>query len=227
MESAGVASEAYTYKKADGTDGQTVAAGDMIYVDHNGDGQITDADKKVFEGGIAPIYGGFNTSVEYKGFDLSISGQYSLGKKVYALFKEDGLNGGAVGAPSYSENMLTEMLDYWTPTNTNASNPRPHLSSEISAWNTQRSTRYLEDADYLRISDITLGYNFDFLKDSDVKFIKSLRLYAQVRNPFTFTKYSGYDPEIGVYNQNALLMGVDNGRYPTPRIFTLGLNVEF
>ena len=238
LESAGVASEAYTYKKADGTDGQTVAAGDMIYVDHNGDGKITDADKKVFEGGIAPIYGGFNTSVEFKGFDLAISGQYSIGKKVYALFKEDGLNGGAVGAPSYSENMLTEMLDYWTPTNTNASNPRPHLSSEISAWNTQRSTRYLEDADYLRISDITLGYNFDFLKDSDVKFIKSLRLYAQVRNPFTFTKYSGADPEVSYVDQAAqssqdrtdgskVGAGVDLGGIPNVKSFLVGLNVKF
>ncbi|MEQ3498393.1 TonB-dependent receptor [Tenacibaculum sp. SSH1-16] len=238
LESAGVASEEYTYKDADGVDGQTVAAGDMIYVDQNGDGKITDEDKKVFEGGIAPIYGGFNTSIEYKGFDLGISGQYSIGKKVYALFKEDGLNGGAVGAPSYSENMLTEMLDYWTPTNTNASNPRPHLSSEISAWNTQRSSRYLEDADYLRISDITLGYNFNFLKDSDVKFIKSLRLYAQVRNPFTFTKYSGGDPEVSYVDQTAqsgqdrtdgskIEAGVDLGGIPNVKSFLIGLNVKF
>ncbi|RLK06793.1 SusC/RagA family TonB-linked outer membrane protein [Tenacibaculum discolor] len=238
LESAGVASEAYTYKKADGTDGHTVAAGDMIYVDRNHDGQISDADRKVFEGGIAPMYGGFNTTVEYKSFDLGISGQYSIGKKVYTAFKERLLNGGSVGAPAYSNNMLTEMLDYWTPTNTNASNPRPHLSSVISDWNMKRSSRFLEDADYLRISDITLGYNFSFLKDSDVKFIKSLRLYAQVRNPFTFTKYSGTDPETNYVDQSAessqdktdgskIQAGVDLGGIPNVKSFLVGLNVKF
>ncbi|WP_064967073.1 SusC/RagA family TonB-linked outer membrane protein [Tenacibaculum ovolyticum] len=238
LESAGVTSEEYTYKDKDGVDGKTVAAGDMIYVDQNGDGQITDLDKKVFEGGIAPIYGGFNTSIDYKGFDLGISGQYSIGKKVYASYKERLLNGGAVGSPSFSTNMLEEMLDYWTPTNTGASNPRPHLGTTISSWNSQRSTRFLEDADYLRISDITLGYNFDFLEESQVKFIKSLRIYAQVRNPFTFTKYSGADPETNYVNQtnessqdrsdgSKIQAGVDLGGIPNVKSFLVGLNVKF
>ncbi|MFZ3563124.1 SusC/RagA family TonB-linked outer membrane protein [Tenacibaculum finnmarkense] len=238
FESAGVASEAHVYKKADGTAGQKVVAGDMIYVDQNGDGKISDLDKKVFEGGIAPIYGGFNTSVVYKGFDLGISGQYSIGKKVYASYKENSLNGGAVGAPSYSNNMLAEMLDYWTPTNTNASNPRPHLGTSISSWNTKRSSRFLEEADYLRVSDITLGYNFDFLKEVDLKFIKSLRIYAQVRNPFTFTKYSGSDPETSYVDQTSsssqdqsdgskIQAGVDLGGIPNVKSFLVGLNVKF
>lgn len=238
LESAGVAAQKHIYIKEDGTAGQEVAAGDMIYVDQNGDGIITDEDKKVFEGGIAPIYGGFNTSVEYKGFDLAISGQYSIGKKVYASYKERLLNGGSVGAPSFSNNMLTEMLDYWTPTNTGASNPRPHQGSSISSWNTQSSSRFLENADYLRISDITIGYNFDFLKDTDMKFIKSLRIYAQVRNPFTFTKYSGADPETNYIDQTSessqdrsdgskIQAGVDLGGIPNVKSFLVGLNVKF
>ncbi|CAL2106142.1 TonB-dependent starch-binding outer membrane protein SusC [Tenacibaculum sp. 190524A02b] len=239
LEAAGIANESYTYKDKDGNDGYTVAAGDMIYVDQNQDGQINDDDKKVFEGGIAPIYGGFNTRIDYKGFDLGISGQYSIGKKVYALFKRDLLNGGAVGAPSYSNNMITEMLDYWTPENPNAANPRPHLASTISSWNTRESTRFLENADYLRISNITLGYSFNFLKDNPkMNFIKSLRIYAQLVNPFTFTSYSGADPETSYVDQteensqdrsdgSKIEAGVDLGGIPNIKSFSVGLNVKF
>lgn len=239
LEANGIASQDFTYKKADGTDGQKVAAGDMLYVDQNKDGVINDDDRKVFEGGIAPMFGGFNTTMKYKAFDLSISGQYSIGNKIYAQYKERLLNGGSVGAPSYSNNMLAEMLDYWTPNNLNAANPRPHLASSISAWNTQRSSRFLEDADFLRISDITLGYNFDFLKDKEsLKFINSLRIYAQLRNPFTFTNYSGADPETNYVDQTAannqntsdgskIEAGVDLGGIPNVKSFLIGLNVKF
>ncbi len=237
-EANGIANETYTYKDADGVDGITVAAGDMLYVDQNGDGQIDDDDKKVFSGGIAPIYGGIHTQVAYKGLDLSISGQYSIGKKVFADFKRGSLNGGSVGAPSYSENMISEMLDYWTPDNMDAANPRPHLSSEIAAWNTERSSRFIENADYLRISDITLGYDFKSLNLKDLEFIKSMRVYVQARNPFTFTKYSGADPEVNYVDQSSekgqdrsdtskITAGVDLGGIPNIKSFLVGLNIKF
>ncbi len=217
-EAKGIAQETYTYKDKNGKAGKVVAAGDMIYVDQNQDGKIDDKDKKTFEGGIAPIYGGFNTRVEYKGFDLSISGQYSLGKKVYAFYKTNVLNGGNLGAPSYSPNMITDMLDYWTPENTGAENPRPHLSSDVSKWNLMHSSRFLEDADYLKIQDITLGYNMKNLVD--LKFI------------------SGIDPEVYYVDVTAensqdrtdgskISAGVDMGGIPNTRSFIIGLNVKF
>lgn len=238
LEANGIAQEDFVYKDKSGKAGQKVAAGDMLYVDQNLDGKIDDDDRMVFDGGIAPIYGGFNTKFEYKSFDLAISGQYSVGKKVYAYYKKRLLNGGAVGAPSYSSNMITDMLDYWTPENKNAANPRPHLASSVATWNNQHSSRFLEDADYLRISDITLGYNFDFLKDTNLNTIKSLRVYAQLRNPFTFTKYSGSDPETSYVNQGArstqdttdaskIQAGVDLGGIPNVKTFVVGLNVNF
>ncbi|WP_343330479.1 TonB-dependent receptor [Polaribacter staleyi] len=236
-EANGVASEDFTYKDQDGNDGQTVAAGDMLYIDQNKDGLINDDDKKAFSGGNAPYYGGFNTKLEYKGLDLNISGQYSIGKRVYAFYKRDLLNGGSIGAPSYSQNMSTEMLNYWTENNKNTSIPRPHLASTISSWNTEHSTRFLENADYLRISDITLGYNFDILEDMNLKFIKSLRIYAQLRNPFTFTKYSG-DPETSYVDQTErnsqdqtdgakIGAGVDLGGIPNTKSFLVGINIKF
>lgn len=238
LESLGIARENFEYKDEQGNVTRVVQAGDMIYKDQNNDGVINDDDRKVFSGGIAPIYGGVTTSVNYKGFDLSIAGQYSMGKKVYAMYKESSLNGGAVGYPSFSDNMIDEMLDYWSPDNPNASNPRPHLATTISSWNTQRSSRFLEDADYFRISDITLGYDIAKLKSLNLGFVEGARIYVQFRNPFTFTKYSGVDPEVQYVNQTEannrnesdgakITAGVDYNGVPNIKSFNVGLNLKF
>jgi TonB-linked SusC/RagA family outer membrane protein len=234
IEAAGIAQEVFSYAPDKDGNIKTVQPGDMIYVDQNNDGVIDGDDRKVFDGGIAPMYGGINTNLSYKGFDLSINGQFSIGKKVYAMYKEDALNGGATGYPSFSNNMISDMNDYWTPKNTNASNPRPHLSTDISAWNLKRSTRFLENADYLRITDITLGYNF---KNIEIPYVSSIRLYVQARNPFTFTSYSGLDPEVqyvdpgnpdSVANvNNKVIAGIDNNGIPNIKTYLVGLNIKF
>ncbi|WP_420188091.1 SusC/RagA family TonB-linked outer membrane protein [Bacteroides pyogenes] len=237
-EAQGVAKEKYVYKDKDGKDGKVVLPGDMIYVDQNQDGKIDDADKKVFGGGIAPVYGGFNTRLDYKGFDFALSGQYSIGKRVYAFYKKDALNGGATGAPSYSYNMYKEMLGYWTPENTSTNIPRPHMSAAISAWNMEHSSRFLEKADYLRISEITLGYDLKSIKALKLGFIKSLRVYVQGRNLFTFTPYSTGDPETSYVDQTAensqdvsdgmkVQAGVDLGGLPNTKSVVFGLNLTF
>lgn len=231
----GVAKEKYEYKDATGKITKTVQPGDAIYKDVNGDGKINGDDNQVFGGGIAPIYGGLNTRFTYWLFDLSVNAQYSIGKRIYAMYKEGQLAGAPVGHPSFSENMVAEQLDYWTPQNSNSDIPRPHLSSEISAWNNLRSSRFLENADYLRITDITLGVN---LSTDENSFIKSLRLYAQLRNPFTFTKYKGVDPEAYYVDQTAqsnqsisdvtrIASGYDMGSIPNVKVFSVGLNIKF
>jgi len=207
---------------------KTVQAGDMIYVDANKDGVINDRDRQVFDGGIAPVFGGFSSTVEYKGFDFTVTGQYSLGKSVYAMYREDALGGGAVGAPSFSDNMIVEGMDYWSLTNTGAANPRPHLATSVSSWNNRRSTRFMEDADYLRITDITLGYNLDCKK---ISFVNSFRVYIQARNLFTFTEYSGIDPEVQYVDpdsdNNKITAGVDNRGIPNMKSYVIGLNIKF
>ena len=235
IEALGVAKERYEYKNASGAVTKVVQAGDMIYKDVNGDGLIDSSDRQMFSGGIAPIYGGINTRIAYGIVDLSANAQYSIGKKIYAMYKEDQVGGAAIGYPSFSENMISEQMNYWTPENTDTNVPRPHYASTISSWNNQRSTRFLEDADYLRITDITLGVN---LSKEQVGFIKSMRVYAQVRNPFTFTKYSGVDPETYYVDQSVnatqsvadttkIASGVDMNGIPNVKVYSLGMNINF
>ena len=88
------------------------------------------------------------------------------------------------------------------------------------------SDRFLESASYLRLQNVRLGYN---LPVQWAKYIAmtSLKVYVSGQNLFVITKYPGLDPEVGSFNQNPLLMNLDMGRYPTPRIFTLGVNAQF
>lgn len=225
----GVAQERTEYKDKNGVVQRVVYPGDMLYEDVNGDGIIDSKDEQFFKGGIAPIYGGLGTTLTYKGFDLSIQAQYSLGKKIYALYKERRMNGGSEGYPSFPDNMITDILDRWTPSHTNTSVPRVNLGSYVSAWNTQRSTRFLEKADYLRFSDITLGYNF---KTLNVPFFETLRAYVQVRNLITFTNYTGIDPEAQYVKPNATvynkaIAGLDAIGIPNARSFMFGVNLSF
>jgi len=92
--------------------------------------------------------------------------------------------------------------------------------------NNRMSTRFIEDGSYIRVQNLSISY---IVPEQFAKKIhlKNLKLYVNGQNLHTFTKYSGYDPEIGAYNQSSLLQNIDRGRYPTPRMFTLGINVGF
>jgi TonB-linked SusC/RagA family outer membrane protein len=193
--------------------------GDVKYVDQNGDGLINEEDM-TFIGNPHPDFTyGFTNTFRYKGIDLSIFVQGSYGNDILNLTRRSG----TLNAMLYT-NQLAEASDYWTPTNTNASLPRP--VNNLGHSNLLISNRYVEDGSYLRIQNVTLGYSLPTDLISKFKLTK-LRIYGGVQNLYTFTKYKGYDPEVGSYNQDALLLGVDNGRYPTPRTITMGLNVEF
>lgn len=198
--------------------GQT-ALGDVKYKDVNGDGVI-DPNDKTFIGNPHPDFTfGFTNNFRYKNLDLSIFVQGSSGNDVMNLTRRAGTTNASLW-----ENQLVEALDYYSPTNTTSNNPRP--IGDASNTNLLISSRYVEDGSYIRIQNVTFGYSFPKSLIERVK-MSRLRLYATAQNLFTFTNYSGYDPEIGSFNQNVLLSGIDNGRYPISRTFTLGLNVEF
>lgn len=206
--------------------GQTVGTGagqtylgDVKYKDINGDGKIDEGDKTLMGNPHPDFTFGFTNNFKYKNLDLSIFVQGSEGNEILNLTRRNGtLNA------DYFYNQLSEATNFWTPTNTNTSIPRPIKSS--SNHNIEISDRYVEDGSYIRIQNVTLGYSLpqDFLSRTK---ISKVRLYAGVQNLYTFTKYTGYDPEIGSFNQSPLLAGVDNGRYPSPRTYTIGLNLEF
>ncbi len=198
--------------------GQTYL-GDVKYVDVNGDGQITDADK-TFIGNPHPDFTfGFTNNFRYKSFDLSVFCQGSVGNDIMNLTRRNGIANNML-----FQNMFTEAQNFYSADNTDTSIPRPINS--IANPNQEISDRFIEDGSYLRIQNVTLGYTLPSSLLSKVKLTR-LRLYASAQNLYTFTRYSGYDPEIGSFNQNVLLSNVDNGRYPSPRTYSIGINLEF
>ena len=193
--------------------------GDIEYVDQNKDGLIDDKDLTYIGNPQPKFTYGFNNTFKYKNVDLGIFLQGAYGNKVMNLTRRAGTKNQRL-----YENQLAEAVDFWTPDNVDAKYPRPDGADGHP--NIAISDRYVEDGSYLRIQQMTLGYNLPSEVLSKAS-ISKLRFYLGVQNLYTFTKYTGYDPEVGSYNQDALLSGIDSGRYPTNRSFTFGMNLEF
>ncbi len=192
--------------------------GDIKFRDVNGDGVINGDDRTVIGNPHPDVTFGWQNTFRYKGFDLSVFVQGSYGNDVFNAI------GRSLTATNLTyRNQLASVSDYWSVSNPNATHPR---YTSNSTPNILISDRYIEDGSYVRIQNVRLGYQIPPVVFEKVG-ISRINIYGSVQNLYTFTNYSGYDPEVGALNQNNLLMGVDNGRYPTPRTFTLGLDVEF
>jgi hypothetical protein len=120
-------------------------------------------------------------------------------------------------------NQLVSVLDRYTADNIGSSLPR---FTTTNSNNSFISDRFVEDGSYLRIQNITIGYRLPANIAKRIM-MTNLRFYLAAQNLYTFTKYSGYDPEIGSYDNGILLMNVDQGHYPNPRTITFGVNAEF
>ena len=195
----------------------TTWLGDIKYQDINNDGVIDNDDRTVIGNPHPDFTFGFQNSLSYKNFDLSVFLQGSYGNDIF-----NAVDRTLTAANLYYVNQSPSVLDYWSIDNPDASAPR---LARNDTPNINISDRYIEDGSYLRIQNITLGYNLSSNFAEKIGLGK-LKIYGSIQNLYTFTNYSGYDPEVGAYNQNALLQGLDNGRYPSPRTYTLGLNVE-
>ncbi len=201
-------------------------AGDVKFADVNGDGKIDDKDR-VHAGSPFPNFTyGINISLSWKNFDFSLLGQGIQGNDVYFLYGNFAYDAQARGFNSYQE-----ILNRWTPTNTNTNIPLVTIDDRNG--NARSSTRFLEDGSYFRIRNISLGYN---LKDVlHLKNIGGCRIYATVQNAFTWTKYTGLDPEIqansndtkGLGLSSDLAVGVDWGTVPAPRTIIAGFKIDF
>ena len=192
-----------------------IKPGYIKFKDHSGDGHVGDEDRRVL-GNPNPLFvGGFSNTFTYKGFDLNVFLQFSYGNKIMnanrILFE---------GTYRSNLNQFASYIDRWSPENTDSPNHVPG-GAQIAYY----SDKTLEDGSYLRLKTVQLGYSIPakYLKKT---FISGFRVYASAQNLFTLTKYSGYDPEVSIYN-SALTPGLDYLSYPRSRTFTFGLNISF
>ena len=188
-----------------------VQPGDVIYVDQDHNGVIDDNDKVDLGNGTPDFTYGFNIGFSYKNFDFALNAYGAAGNQIVQSYRNH--------ANSHS-NYTSAILGRWTGEGT--SNRIPRVTETNINW--QFSDLYIQDGDYLRISNITIGY--DFAKLINLKAISQARLYFQVQNAFTFTKYDGMDPEIG-YGTSDWVSGIDLGYYPRPRTYLIGVNLKF
>ena len=201
----------------------TAKIGTYIYEDISGpngvpDGEITDADRTIL-GNYNPDYTiGFFNSFSYKNFDLSFMIQCVQGLEIFNSARSFLLNGEGWG------NGAKDLYkNYFSETNPNGKYARPSVATADKLY--EKSSYMVEDGSFIRFNNITLGYNFS--KTFIAKMgLKGLRVYVTAQNPFTITKYSGYNPEVST-NSNALTPGIDYGAYPTNKSIAFGLNVNF
>ncbi len=195
--------------------------GDLIWDDWNGDGVITYAEGESCDrheiGNPNPdVMLGINLGVNYKGFDFSVNGAGAFGHQIMRSYRSFS------DAPY--QNYDTTILNRWTGEGTSGSEPRiSSTGSENVNW---VSARYMEDADYFKIKTVTLGYDFKNLWKSCP--FQQLRFYVQAQNLYTFTKYTGLDPEVGnAAGGSGWASGIDLGLYPTARTFLVGASIKF
>ena len=188
-----------------------VQPGDVKYYDVNHDGVINDKDKVNLGNGMPDFTYGFTIGFDWKGLDFGVTANGMAGNDIVQSYRNVGVK---------TANYTTEVLSRWTGEGT--SNYYPRVTESNINW--QFSDLFIHDGDFLRISNITLGYDFAKILKTDI--FSQARLYLQVQNAFTFTKYNGMDPEIG-YGVNSWASGVDLGYYPRPRTFLIGVNLKF
>ncbi len=188
-----------------------VQPGDVIYVDQDHNGVIDDNDKVDLGNGTPDFTYGFNLGFSYKNFDFALNAYGAAGNQIVQSYRNHA---------NSKANYTSAILGRWTGEGT--SNRIPRVTDTNINW--QFSDLYIQDGDYLRISNITVGY--DFAKLINLKAISQARLYFQVQNAFTFTKYDGMDPEIG-YGTSDWVSGIDLGYYPRPRTYLIGVNLKF
>jgi len=210
--------------------------GDYIFEDVNRDGVIDEKDRTYIGNPEPKFTYGIGNTFTYKNWDLTVYLTGSYGNKV-VNYQSRWLENARE-----STNLLQKATHYAVLSKIDIAGPddyrniyisggdadmcRLSASSASSTSNFRFSDKFVEDGSYLRVQNISIGYNLSKRWLSKVH-IENLKIYANLQNVYTFTAYSGYDPEVGSTNQDALMTGIDNARYPSPRIYTFGLNLTF
>ena len=210
--------------------------GDYRFADLNGDGAIDNNDQ-TFIGNPEPKFTfGFGNSLSWKGWDFSFQFTGSYGNKVLNYNRRQ------LEITGSTSNLLTSVLNYarvekidpngpddyrnyWVTNASSTTMPRLYTES-YSNGNNRVSDAFVEDGSYIRLQNVSLSYTFP-KKWIEHLYLSNVKLYMNIQNLFTITKYDGYDPEVGSLYGDALKNGIDYNRYPSPRIYTFGINVSF
>jgi TonB-dependent starch-binding outer membrane protein SusC len=216
--------------------GTGVWIGDVKFKDINGDGVIDTRDQVVIGDPNPKFTFGFNNTFSYGAFDMSVflNGVYGGDILNYSRVMTEGQvslfsNQGSAVVNRARYGLHDASGSETDPANVYLANPgtnMPRFTTNDVNRNNRMSDRFIEDGSFVRIQNIKLAYTLPSNLTKKFK-VERLRTYVNIQNLYTFTKYSGYDPEIGAFNQSPLLQNVDMGRYPTPRVFTVGIDVDF
>jgi hypothetical protein len=185
--------------------------GDIRFVDINGDGLITSADKTKIGDPFPDFTIGWNINLEYKNFDFSAFTYASVGNDVYRAYERN----------ANFTNKDRMVLARWTGAGSTNDAKNPRYSFTDANSNIRVSDRYVEDGSYIKLKNIQLGYTFP--ANITKKIFSKLRVYAQVKNAFSLTKYTGFDPEIA---GGILDTGIDRGAYPQARTYSFGIDIK-
>ena len=189
----------------------TVTPGDLKFVDVDGNGEITPADRTMIGDPTPDVTYGINFNVGYKNWELGVDMMGQAGNEIYRTW--DNYN--------WSQfNFMKQRLNRWHGEGTSNSQPLLNMKHTINNLN---SEYYIEDGSFFRIRNVQLAYNFDKTLLSRIG-VQALKLYANIQNLKTWKHNTGYTPELG---GTAIAFGVDNGSYPTPVVYTFGFNLTF
>ena len=204
--------------KANSLQGESLQPGDVKFVDVNGNGKIDkdDSDKTMIGDPNPDFTLGINLNLAWKGFDFALNGYGNFGQEVAKSYRQF--------SDHPDDNYCTDVYTkYWT--GEGSTNRYPRFSDGKTANMSEISRVWVEDADFFKISRITLGY--DFKRVAKFLPVNKCRLYVSVSNMITFTGYSGMDPEVGFGNGASWASGIDCGYYPSSRSWQVGLNINF
>ncbi len=189
--------------------------GDLIWVDTNNDGMITDDDRTMIGDPHPDFNAGINLWMAWKGFDLNITGYGAFGHQIARSYRS------FFDRPT--DSYTRDLFGCWSGEGT--SNRLPMWTTCADRNWSNISDIYIENGDFFRISNVTLGYDFSRIIKGN--WLSKARLYVSAQNLFTFTKYSGMDPEIGYGFDEDWVSGIDLGYYPSARTFLVGVNIQF
>ncbi|MCC6413273.1 MAG: TonB-dependent receptor [Saprospiraceae bacterium] len=200
------------------SEGVNPETGDLTFKDVNENGIFDPGDRTTIGSAQPKFTYGFTNVFNWRNFDLNIFFQGSHGNDIFNATRID------LEGMFDSKNQSTDVLRRWTPDNRNTDIPRAVGGGNVD--NVRNSTRFVEDGSYLRLKALTLAYNFnpEWLKRAK---IGRLSVYTTGQNLLTFTKYTGFDPEVNAFGRSATELGIDYGTYPQARTVIVGANVEF